>query len=361
MRTSASLRDWLHRTGPPVLGVVMILHGLGHAVLPLRGAGVLEGDSWTHALTVACYTTALVGFVAAGAGVLGIVPFRRQVWWLTLIAAVTSMIAFRMLGDSDLWPGMLLDLTLPVGATWLEAHAPRTTAAHRGAIRRSLHGAWQVTGVLFVIYVAFATVLWPWHRRWGTTHAERAMALPGDPFMRQSAFELMHGVSIDAPAEHVWPWLVQLGQDRAGFYSYDWLERVFGADIHNVDEIRPEWQHRTGGDFVRAAQRGYLGGLLGEDVGWYVTEVQPNRALVLHHWGAFVLQEDGRGGTRLLIRSTFGDPLIPVWAAAISFTAFELPHFIMERRMLLGIKERAERARSHAGKGGRHGRSSFGA
>ena len=101
------------------------------------------------------------------------------------------------------------------------------------------------------------------------------------------------------------------GQDRGGFYSYDWLERLFGAQIHNVDEIRPEWQKRAGGDFVRATQPGYLGGLLGEDLGWYVTEVQANRALVLHYWGAFVLQENGRGGTRLLIRSTTSNRHIP--------------------------------------------------
>lgn len=361
MRTSAPTRRWIRSISPLLLGIVMILHGLGHAVLPLRGAGVLEGDSWTHALTAVCYTTALVGFVAAGAGALGIVPFKRHVWWLALIAAVASMIALRMLGDFDLWPGMLLDLTLPVGATWLEAHARRTRVIRRGPIGRSLHRAWQVTGVLFVIYVAMATVLWPWHRQWGTTHAERAMALPGDPFMRQPAFELMHGISIDAPPEQVWPWLVQLGQDRAGFYSYDWLERLFGAAIHNVDEVRPEWQHRAAGDFVRAAQPGYVGGLFGQDLGWYVAEVQPNRVLVLHYWGAFVLREDGHGGTRLLIRSTFSNSRIPVWAAAISFTAFELPHFMMERRMLLGIKERAEGARSRTQVGGRNDVSTFGA
>ena len=358
MRTNDSLREWLHTMGPPLLGLVMIMHGLGHAVLPLRGAGVLEGDAWTHALTAACYTIAIIGFVAAGVGVLGSV-FRRYAWWLVLIAAVASMIAFRMLGDLDLWPGMLLDLILPLAATWLETSAQGTRPFGERRIRLWLHHAWRVTGVLFIGYVSLATVLWPWHRHWGTTPAERAMAFPGDPSMRQPTFELMHGISIDAPREQVWPWLVQIGQDRAGFYSYDWLERLFGADIHNADEVRPEWQHLAAGDFVRATQQGYLGGLLGEDLGWYVTEIQPPRALVLHHWGAFVLVEDGRGGTRLLIRSTFSNSRIPVWAAAITFTVFELPHFIMERRMLLGIKNRAER-RSHTQEGGRHGASTLG-
>jgi hypothetical protein len=212
----------------------------------------------------------------------------------------------------------------------------------RGLVQHLPH----VAGLLFVAYVAAGAILWPWHRSWGTTPAERAMALPGDPAGRQVAFELMHGVTIDAPPEQVWPWLVQIGQDRAGFYSYDWLERLFLADIRNVDEIRPEWQSRAVGDFVRAAQPNYLGGMLGQDLGWFVSEVHPERALVLQHWGAFVLQPAEGGGTRLLVRSTFSNREIPVWAAAVSFTAFELPHFVMERRMLLGIKARAEGARS---------------
>lgn len=69
---------------------------------------------------------------------------------------------------------------------------------------------------------------------------------------------------------------------------------------------------------------------------------------MLQHWGAFVLLDDGRGGTRLLVRSRFSTPDIPVCAAAVSFTAFELPHFIMERGMLLGIKERVERPPARA-------------
>ena len=198
---------------------------------------------------------------------------------------------------------------------------------------------------MFCSYVAAAAISLPWHRNWGVTDVERAAALPGDQSPRTPQLEIMHGVSIDAPPEAVWPWLVQIGQDRAGFYSYDWLERCFGADIHNVNEIRPEWQHRAAGDFVRATQPDYLGGIFGRDLGWFIAEVQPQRALVLHYWGAFVLEPDRRGGTRLLVRSTVSSPSIPAWAAALSFTTFEFPHFIMEQRMLRGIKERAEAAR----------------
>ena len=168
------------------------------------------------------------------------------------------------------------------------------------------------------------------------------MALPGDHTPRQPAIELQHAVTIDAAPGDVWPWLVQLGQDRAGFYSYDWLERAFGADVHNVREIRAEWQHRQAGDFVPATQRGYLASVFGEQPGWTVTAVERERALVLDHWGAFVLLPTDDGRTRFVIRSTISHPRIPVWASALNFLAFELPHFIMERRMMLTIKRLAE-------------------
>ena len=337
------MRERLGLVSLYLVGVILILHGLAHAVLPLRGAGVLGGDPWVNTLTTACYTVAMIGFVAAGVGALGLRPFSTALWWLTPAAAAASLIAFRMLGDTDLWPGMALDVALAVAARRIEITRRPSRSVPAGTTWRLLHGVVRAAVLLLVAYIAAAALLWPWHRSWGVTAAERAMALPGDPAGRQAAFELMHGVTIDASPDQVWPWLIQIGQDRAGFYSYDWLERMFLVDIHNANEIRPEWQTRRVGDFVRATQPRYLGGLLGENLGWFVTDVQPGRALVLHQWGAFVLREDARGRTRLLVRSTFSAPDIPVWAAAVAFTGFELPHFIMERRMLLGIKARAER------------------
>ena len=121
---------------------------------------------------------------------------------------------------------------------------------------RPWHLAAVVIGFMFVGYVAVAAASWPWHSAWGTTPDERALALPGDPAVRDPALEIQHAVTIAASPDKVWPWLVQIGQDRAGFYSYDWLERAAGADIHNVEEIRPQWQDRRVGDLVRATQPG---------------------------------------------------------------------------------------------------------
>ena len=96
---------------------------------------------------------------------------------------------------------------------------------------------------------------------------------------------------------------------------------------------------------LHGAGRLHLGGLFGERPGWTVDAVEPNRALVLRYWGAFVLEPTPEGGTRFLIRSTSSNREIPVWAAALNFSAFGLPHFIIQRRMMLSIQELVE---SHA-------------
>ena len=92
-------------------------------------------------------------------------------------------------------------------------------------------------------------------------------------------------MTIEAPPEAVWPWLAQLGQDRAGFYSYEWLENLAGCDMHNADEIHPEWQEREPGDTV------YLHPLNGLPVARF----EPGRVLALEDWGAFVLEPHGPG------------------------------------------------------------------
>jgi hypothetical protein len=171
------------------------------------------------------------------------------------------------------------------------------------------------------------------------------MVMVGDPPLGRSHYRIDHAVTIDAPVETVWPWLAQIGQDRAGFYSYDWLERLIGARIYNSDVIVPEWQQREVGDLVRGAQPDYLGGVLGDDIGWRIRELHPGRALVLENWGAFVLEPVGSNATRFHIRSRGqGIPsLSGIAITPLGLLAFEPAHFIMEREMMLGIKRRAER------------------
>ena len=318
--------------------LLVIAHGLAHAVLPLRGSlqpGMLPHNFMPFIL----YGTAVLGFTTAGIGLLGLTPFTAVVRPALVLASGYSLVAIFVMNAGDLRWGAALDVVLLLTAL--------TGIYRKLPIGRGHPGLphWIATsfGAALIAYVGCAMVLWPLHRSWGSLLEEHALPLPGDRAARDPALELQHAVTIDAPPDVVWTWLVQLGQDRAGFYSYDWLERAFGADVHNVKEIRPEWQSRRSGDFVRATQADYFWGILGDQLGWTVTAIEPGRALVLRNWGAFVLQPTGDGGTRFIIRSTVGDPRIAPWTAAADMMAFELPHFIMQRKMMLEIKALAER------------------
>jgi hypothetical protein len=166
-------------------------------------------------------------------------------------------------------------------------------------------------------------------RRWGATDDEIQRALPGDELVPEPAIEATWAVTIDASVETVWPWLAQVGQDRGGFYSYEWLENLAGCKMRNADRIHPEWRQRAVGETIR----------LHPATGLKVARFEPNRALVMDGWGSFVLEPiDGRR-TRLISRSR-----VPRgWAALTYALLLEIPHFVMQRKMLLGIKARAER------------------
>ena len=325
-------------------GIALVLHGLAHAVFAFRGAaGLLPTAAASHAVLIA-YSVALVTLVGAGVGLAGSrALFRGHT--LLAVAGVTASTIALVLGWRDLWIGLGVNAVI---VTWLLTRRAAPYLPPRDE-RRFLARTSEGAAMLFFVYVAAGALLWPWHRTWGTTEAEWLMALPGDPPVRNRSIELMHGISIDAPDWVVWAWLSQLGQDRAGFYSYDALERLFGVDIHNAGELRPEWQGRRAGERLPATQRGYLGGIFGDQPGWLVLDVQPCRALVLEGWGSFVVMPDGPDQSRLLVRSRMGGPDAPVAGAAVSFLAFELPHFIMERGMLRGIKARAESPRGRVG------------
>jgi hypothetical protein len=292
-------------------------------------------DDWTP---VVLYGIAMAGFVAAGLGILGLRPLDSAISPLLVLASGLSLVAIVRFADPSLWFGGVCDVAILLVGLWRAYGGWPQHPAHG----RIWHAAGLLSGFALLLYVTAASFSYPWHRTWGSTRDELAMALPGDPAHRDAALEVQHAVTIDAPAEEVWSWLVQVGQHRAGFYSYDWLERAFGADIHNVLQVRADWQTLRTGDFVPATQPGYLAGMFDEPLGWRVTRADPGRTLVLENWGAFVLLPVTASQTRFIIRSTVSRRNIPVWASALNLITFQLPHFIMERRMMLTIKALAE-------------------
>ena len=318
-----------------VLGALLVLHGLTHTA-----AGYWASGYGPMGPATVVWLLAATGFVAAGFGVLGAFGFRRQ--WRALLAVGAAASAVLLLGwrHELLWPGLALDgLFVAIGALWREDVA----SVGRRSVRAARAGsavAWT-----FIAYLGAVIGLRPWYTQWGTTERERATPLFGDMPVIDARYRIDHGITIQARPDQVWPWLMQMGQDRGGFYSYDQLERMVGADIRNTDRIHPEWQQRETGDLVRAAQPGYLGGLFGDSPGWRIIALDPGRAMVLENWGTFALRVVDDSTTRLLIRTrASGSPTRDgMLVAPVGLLLFEPAHFIMERGMLLGIRERAER------------------
>lgn len=85
---------------------------------------------------------------------------------------------------------------------------------------------------------------------WGATKEEIQLSLPGDSICQKAQYTITLGETINALPEDIWPWVVQMGQDRAAFYTYTFLENLFLSDMHNANQIVPEWQKRAIGDFV---------------------------------------------------------------------------------------------------------------
>ena len=198
-----------------------------------------------------------------------------------------------------------------------------------------------VLGVAFSVYHA---LLRPWHRTWGATQEEANRPLPGDEVLPEPSDETTRAVTVRAPVEDVWPWIVQLGQGRGGFYSYSWLENLFGADIHNVDRIVPELQGLDEGDSIRLVREDYW--FQSPITSMTVERIDPGRTLVLqgHDGGTWTFHLDpiDETTTRFVVRGRKPENRTAV-GYALRYLTYELPHFVMERGLLLGIKARAER------------------
>ena len=195
--------------------------------------------------------------------------------------------------------------------------------------------------ILAALWGAYFGVLHPWFMNWGATAAEHRMALPGDPSAKglpDASHRFTRAITIRAPASTVWRWVVQIGQDRAGFYSNTWLENLTGANIHNADAIHPEWQRRTIGDNVLLARPDLMGGFFAHMSQTRIVALQPER-LIADIPCRFVLQPIDGQTTRLLLREAVPSTMAGRAANALMWDPM---HFVMEQRMLRGIKERAE-------------------
>jgi hypothetical protein len=201
----------------------------------------------------------------------------------------------------------------------------------------------------------------PWYRRWGATDEEVVRAMPGDDVIKRPSIVETYAVTIKARPAEIWPWLVQIGYKRGGFYSYDWLEKLMGLGISSTPRIIPEFQQLKVGDVIPFGPEG---------PNVPVKAIEPDRSLVLGdcdpvHGGAtwsFGLYELDEKHTRLVSRGRMwwpnwtlqsillcrpakpGMPRPNLLRDLPMYLFFEPGSFLMFRKMLLGIKQRAERA-----------------
>ena len=169
---------------------------------------------------------------------------------------------------------------------------------------------------------------------WGATDAEASARLPGDELLEDADGVATRAIDVDAPTAAVWPWIAQMGPSpRGGAYTYDWIENLLGLDMHSADRVLPEFQHPEVGDVL-----GYGANRM------RVERVEPEHVLAWRsedgNWVWTFVLEARDGSTRLVSRNRFRLPTI---AARLGMLPMEPASLVMERKMLRGIKKRAEK------------------
>jgi hypothetical protein len=200
--------------------------------------------------------------------------------------------------------------------------------------------------VLIVLIVLFAIIavivllsilLTPWMDSWKTTEEERSSAFPGDDLLKSPKRIANRAVTINAKPAQIFPWILQIGADKAGMYSYTWLENLVGCKMAKDETIRPEWQTLQEGDLMKMCAGDFA------PPPYIVAQIIPDQAVVFGHkeedkwvelW-AFVLIPQPDGSTRLITR-TRSTMVGGMWEV------FNRVAFVMERKMLLTIKNLAE-------------------
>ena len=177
-----------------------------------------------------------------------------------------------------------------------------------------------------------------WHLRWGATDAEVVSAMPGDEIVPEPSFIATRAITIAAPPEDVWPWIVQIGTWRAGFYSYDLFDN---AARPSADRILPQFQATRVGDWVP------MSSTVNETTAFKVKAFEPNQWLLWakpHSTWSWTLTPVDGGRTRLVTRLKENyDWRSSPGLALLTLILFELGDFPMMRKLLVGIRWRAER------------------
>lgn len=225
--------------------------------------------------------------------------------------------------------------------------------SQNSSISYNLRGFFEIAYIL-----PLSPVLRKNYNRWGATESETSCEYPGDSFVPNPQLEYTRAITIRASASQIWPWLMQIGYQRGGLYSYDGLENLVGCDLHSADSLLVDVLPFKVGDLMQMGPDGYPA--------MYVLAVQPDKYLLLGNgtdiegpehipqidlaspfpengqrtYWLFYLDEKADGSTRLIVRSRnqYPDQLAQnlIWRITEAF------NFVMEKAMLQGIKMRVE-------------------
>jgi hypothetical protein len=240
-------------------------------------------DIGGRALVTVLWEVATIGFMAAGAGLLGVPPLQR--WWraLTVIAAAGSFLLLLIYNHPLFNPGIAANVVFTTLALAPSVGQSFITSARAGRFAR-------LTLLGLIAYTAIAIAMRPWHSSWGATRSEQQMILASDPPIGESHYRIDHAITISAPVDSVWTLITRVGQGRNA------------------------------------------------------RQIEPGRVMVVEGGGSFVLEPAGTEATRLHVRKRgAGIPtLAGIAVTPLAVLVIEPAHFIAERAMMLGIKRRAE-------------------
>jgi hypothetical protein len=245
-----------------------------------------------------------------------------------------------------LWIGPVHHFMQTAQLRRLKARAEGSLSAHEWS--DVVSGAVGAAGMVLNLMTPFLGAV---RSRWGLSADVAERDYPGDELVPEPRWSWTHGVEIEAPPEQVWPWVAQVGADRGGFYTYQWLENLAGCKTRNAETIHPEWELRVGDGLLLHPNMPAIP----------VVAIEPGRHLVVHALSKDRTGEQGRwvsaswlffveplpeNRSRLIsrVRSACSDDI----ASRLLYGPYvtESVGFVMDRRMLLGVKERAERQRA---------------
>jgi len=192
--------------------------------------------------------------------------------------------------------------------------------------------------LLYIIYFRF------FFMHWGARVSETKKAYTGDSIVEIPDYANTIAITIKKPPRDIWPWVAQMGVNKAGFYSYTWLENIFGCNLHNADKIHAEWQNPAVGDYEPVCEQAEKNKM----PGWRISTIIPNKAFIYRSsvdssWTmGFYIDSIDEKRSRLITRMRYTSSG-KFWDRFIDKIWLEWAHCIMQKGSINGIKKRAEK------------------